>query len=710
MLDYGDLSEEIVFVYPTPSTICRSSSHTLYRISSNKFFINMGVKRSSDTKAVKASKKTKVEVSSESSASESDSGSDVSLSDNGSDDSVSEESGDELDELDEQEEKDELDELDELDEDNESETDEKENPDKKSSKENHAEQRQLLAERKLKRKSGIQVQQIKSLWERLRVNKPTPPKEVRDKLSNEIWELAKDCIADLVMKHDSSRVVQTLVKHSSKERRDIVVKSLKGSYYQLATSAYGKYLLIKLLHYGSKESRALIVDELHGKLRKLMRHREGAYVVEDLFVLYSNAEQKQQMIREFWGAEYAVFKESGKGKTVLDIVNESTEKRKLIMTNLSGTITASVEKGSTGFQILHAAMKEYVSILISDLDQYDSEIREFQELLGEQFAELVHTNEGSEVACSLIAIANAKERRNIMRGLKKHGKNLIENEFGNLVLITLFMTVDDTVSLHKNFDNELFTPELLPELLQSKFGRRPLLYLLKGLDGKYFNPLVKKELTKYEQLAYQKTSKKPQEQRRGELLEKALSQIYSNLLQAIKNDENEFVSKVLSSNIGAQTLAELILTPTTDEKINEEYRPQLIDVVFRNAIQGDVLEDYHLLNKVPFISRLVKSLTHGNEFKFDSEKKKLVQLKPEISIPGTGKEFTIKTFDEIVSNGRLADWCTGSGSFIVLSLYEVLDTANENAKLKELKKELKKFKKQLAEGNKGALIILKILN
>ena len=87
------------------------------------------------------------------------------------------------------------------------------------------------------------------------------------------------------MKHDASRVVQTLVKYSSKERRDIIVNSLKGSFYQLATSAYGKYLLIKLLHYGSKESRAIIVDELHGKLRKLMRHKEGAYVVEDLYVL-----------------------------------------------------------------------------------------------------------------------------------------------------------------------------------------------------------------------------------------------------------------------------------------------------------------------------------------------------------------------------------------------------------------------------------------
>ena len=164
-----------------------------------------------------------------------------------------------------------------------------------------------MNERKLQRKAGIQVQKIKSLWEKLRVTKPAPTKAQRDKLCDEVWELSHDVINDLVMKHDASRVVQTLVKYSSKERRDIIVNSLKGSFYQLATSAYGKYLLIKLLHYGSKESRAIIVDELHGKLRKLMRHKEGAYVVEDLYVLYSTSEQRQQMIREFWGSQYAVF-------------------------------------------------------------------------------------------------------------------------------------------------------------------------------------------------------------------------------------------------------------------------------------------------------------------------------------------------------------------------------------------------------------------
>lgn len=580
-------------------------------------------------------------------------------------------------------------------------------PNKKTSAEQHAEQRKLLSERKLKRKSGAEVEHIKSLWEKLRVKKPAPPQQVRERLCNEIWDLSKDVIYDLVLKHDASRVVQTLVKHTTKERRDLIVKSLKGNYYKLATSSYGKYLMVKLLHYGSKESRAMIVDELHGKLRKLMRHKEGAYVVEDLYVLYSSAEQKKQMIREFWGSEYAVFKESGKDKSIIDVVNESSERKQLIMANLSGTITASVAKGLTGFQILHAAMKEHVTILMDDIEKNDSQIRTFIDLLAEQFAELVHTQEGAEVACNLIAVANAKERKLIVRSLKDHAKKLIENEYGNLVLITLFMTVDDTVLLHKSFSTELITPELTPVIIQEKFSRRPLLYLLKGLDGKYFAPKVKEELAKYEKIAYQKTTRKPQEQRREELLSKALPLMYKSLLETTNPDNEMTLAKLLSVNMAAQFITELCLTPTDNEEVNSTLRPQLIDAIFDLTFKYDVLEDHHLLNKTPFFSRTLKSLIQGNELKWDRETKQLSKVE-DASIPHIGSAFAEKMADALSDEESAKKWISGQGAFVVLALLEALE-AQGSSHAKSLKKTLKKFKKDLAKDkdNKGAQLLVK---
>ncbi|QRG38858.1 hypothetical protein FDK38_003276 [Candidozyma auris] len=698
-----------------------------------------GTKRSAKSATTKESKKPKFSPQpvpeSESEASENeatfyqsaeegeDDSSDISGSelDSSSEQDDSDE-GDELDDLDDLDEKngadedDELDDLDDLkqddvEDDSNEKSDESEkaaDPNKKTSAEQHAEQRKLLAERKLKRKAGTEVERIKALWEKLRVKKPTPPKQVRDKLCDEIWELAHDVIYDLVLKHDASRVVQTLVKYSSKERRDKIVQALKGHYYQLATSSYGKYLLVKLLHYGSKESRALIVNELHGKLRKLMRHKEGAYVVEDLFVLYSTAEQKNQIIREFWGAEYAVFKDSGKGKTVLDIVNESAEKRQLIMTNLSGTIAASVEKGSTGFQILHAAMKEYVAILVEDPEKNDTQIREFIELLAEQFAELVHTQEGSEVACSLLALANAKERKVIIRSLKNHAKELIKNEHGNTVLIALYMTVDDTVLLHKSFSAELYTSELLPELIQEKFSRRPLLYLLKGLDGKYFSPKVKEELSRYEKIAYAKTTKKPQEQRRIELQSKALPSIYKALTSTLSPDSNPTFTKLLSVNMAAQFITELLLTPSDDEDVNTS-RSELVDAIFDITFKTDILEDHHLLNRTPFFSRSLKSLIHGDEFKFDNEKKKLVTVS-ESKLPGLGSFFAARCSSAILEGDTLSKWVSGQGAFVVLAVYEVL-ALKDHKESKNLTKALKKIKGDLKKDkdNKGAQLLLKLL-
>lgn len=550
---------------------------------------------------------------------------------------------------------------------------------KQTSKEQHAEQRKVLQERKLQRKSGVQVQHIKSLWERLRVKNPPVPKQVREKLCDEIWKLSKDVIRDLVLKHDASRVVQTLVKYSSKERREAVTTALKSHFYELATSSYGKYLLVKLLHYGTKDSRGLILDELHGKLRKLMRHREGAYVVEDLYTLYSSAEQKKQMIREFWGAEYAVFKESGKGKTIQEITSESVEKRTLIAKNLIGTITASVEKGSTGFQILHAAMKDYIQII------NDEETRELIELLHEQFAELIHTPEGADVACFLLARATAKERKQIIKSLKEHAMSLIKNEYGNLVVITLFLTVDDTVLVTKALFGEY--AEHLHELVVDKYSRRPFLYLLNGLDGRFFSPSVQKELKHYIELS-QETSKKPNDQKKRELLDKISPAFYKSI--------TDHTTEILSENIGSQFIGEVFLNnaPISDDK-REEAISALIE-----TFKGDFEEEEHPINKA-FSVRLLKSLIQGG--KWDAKTKTLIKL----DVPGIGSDFATRFYEEVIGDS-LEKWVENKDtSFIVVSIFESIDDKNAQF-FKDLKKIKKDVKKASQEDNKGAQLLVKL--
>lgn len=555
---------------------------------------------------------------------------------------------------------------------------------------NHGEQRKLLKERKLKRKSGNEIEQIKVVWERLRVKSPPLPKEIREKLSNEIWNLAKDVIADLVLKHDASRIVQTLIKYSSKERREQIVDSLKGKFYVLATSSYGKYLLVKLLHYGSRNSRQAIINELHGNLRKLMRHREGAYVVEDLFVLYATHEQRQQMIKEFWGSEYAVFREDHAGLTLEDVCAKSMEKRSIIARNLIGTITASVEKGSTGFQILHAAMREYVKIA------NEKEISEIIELLHEQFAELVHTPEGSEVACTLIAKATAKERKQILKGLKDHGEKLIKNEFGNLVFTTILLTVDDTVLVFKTFGPAV--KENFYDFVIDKYGRRPFLYLLVGLDGKYFSPIVKKDLLKYIEMS-KATSKKDDLVRRHELLKK-FAPIFLSVIA------KEYLD-VLLENLGSQYVSEILTNDEAYELLDENSIKTFNDVVSSiiTAFKGDIADKDHPIH-LPFNTRLLKTLIQGG--KWNNKEKK---LQPVQKVKGLGIEFAQTFYEDIIDSSNLLEWInTPDSSFTIVALYEALKDHKEG---KQFLKDLKSIQSQIeTDGepvNKGAQLLVKLL-
>lgn len=555
---------------------------------------------------------------------------------------------------------------------------------------NHNEQRKLLKERKMKRKSGTQIQQIKSLWERLRVKNPPMPKQLRDKLCDEVWELSKDLIKDLVMKHDASRIVQTLVKYSTKDRREQITRQLKGNFYVLATSSYGKYLLVKLLHYGSKDSIQLIIDELHGKLRKLLRHREGAYVVEDLFVLYATNEQKQQMIREFWGSEYAVFRDTHKGLTIEDACATSVEKRNIIARNLIGTITASVDKGSTGFQILHVTMKEYVKIADA------KEISEMIEMLHEQFAELVHTPEGCEVACTLIAKANAKERRSLLKSLKAHAESLIKNEHGHMVLVTILMTVDDTVMVHKTFGPAV--KEHCAEFIIDKFARRPWIYLLVGLDGKYFSPIAKDFYTKYELLS-KDTSKKDQLVRRTELLGKFAPNFLSSIKEAIAN--------ILKENLGCQFTSEILTNDLLYEQLSESDKKifeEVVDLVL-HYYKGSPSDADHPIHAA-YAGRLLKTMIQGG--KWNNKEKKLEPLK---HINALGPSLALKLFANIQEEGHLLNWINDKdSSFTIVALYETLrDTPEGKTVTKAINKLIGSIEHKDTE-NKGSKLLLKLID
>ena len=45
-------------------------------------------------------------------------------------------------------------------------------------------------------------------------------------------------VKDIVLKHDASRIVQTVVKHGGQKQRDEIAVELKGKYKELCNESY----------------------------------------------------------------------------------------------------------------------------------------------------------------------------------------------------------------------------------------------------------------------------------------------------------------------------------------------------------------------------------------------------------------------------------------------------------------------------------------
>jgi pumilio family protein 6 len=272
------------------------------------------------------------------------------------------------------------------------------------------EQKRLAAERKQAKPMGDIIQKSKKIWEQMR--RKDISKDERKKKIEEHQQMIRGHIKDLVFKHDASRVVQTALKYGSKSIREEVAQELKGTYVNLAQSSYGKYLVVKIMHYGTPETKKMVADEFLGHVKKLIKHREACFVIEDIYTQFGTPEQKARMVREFYGVEFAVFGKKGDADSSLrKILEQSPEKRAVIMKHLLELLTAVIGKGAVFFTIVHKAMLEYVSNVVPGTN----DATEFLELVKEHGTDIAFSKDGTQVMMRCLALGNAKVRQ-----LRKH--------------------------------------------------------------------------------------------------------------------------------------------------------------------------------------------------------------------------------------------------------------------------------------------------
>lgn len=314
---------------------------------------------------------------------------------------------------------------------------------------------------------------LKKLWEKIRL-KRMPRAERREFVAKSLVLVHKSggTVTDLIFKHDASRIVQSLVKYSeSKTERPQLLAALATHYVELAQSPYGRFVVLKALKYApDAAARSRIIAEFcaapgkggsSSSVTRLIRHKYADVIVDTIYCVYANAKERQAMVEHFYGAEYAILKQSasivakdgtsgaagkkgtaGKNNvTLATVLAQFPDKKERIVQQLKERLIGMVSKeGTVGRnEILHRVLFELFSN--QSLEEVVGLVAQptapFHMLLA-QLPSVVHTKPGSQLAMIVLAAMGAKERKLLLKALKPHAKAMACNEFGWMVLARVF--------------------------------------------------------------------------------------------------------------------------------------------------------------------------------------------------------------------------------------------------------------------------------
>ena len=520
-----------------------------------------------------------------------------------------------------------------------------------TSKEAHAKQKVEKQERKAAKPNADSIARSKKLWERLR-RKSHVPKEERKLLVVELFDIITGRVKDFVFKHDSVRVIQTALKYANIDQRKMIARELKGEYKTLAESKYAKFLIGKMLVHGDEETRDMVVPEFYGHVRRMIKHPEASWILDDIYRGIATSSQKATLLREWYGAEFALFKPSGTGPPSAELkklLEDHPEKRTPIMRSLHDLVNLLGQKKTTGFTMLHDAMLQQ----FLNLAPGSEEATEFIELLkgdeeGDLLKNLAFTKSGARLVCLALAYGNAKDRKQILKTYKETMKTLAYDAYGHQVLLAVYDVIDDTVLISKTVFAELVGKEPLSDshqqdLLQAINHLNARVTLLYPFCGKLKAILPNEDFKLLDEIQRIRTttSKKDPELRRKELI----TSLSPALLSLISSEAKALVS----TSFGCQFISEVLLDAPRG-------RDSAMNAVTALA-KGD--DETKALLDSPAAGRMLKSLVLGG--RFNPTTKKIDLADPAL---GFHDIFYGAIKDEILN------WATGANSFVVVGLLE----------------------------------------
>uniref|UniRef100_A0A4W3HQL8 Pumilio homolog 3 n=1 Tax=Callorhinchus milii TaxID=7868 RepID=A0A4W3HQL8_CALMI len=359
----------------------------------------------------------------------------------------------------------------------------------------------------------------KQIWESVRRKDCT--KEKRAELMKELQKLLHGKIKDVAFAHDSTRVIQCYIQFGEEEQRKEVFEELKEHLIELSKSKYGRHIVKKFLMYGNKQQVAEIIKSFKGEVKKMLRHSEASSIVEFAYNDKAVLEQRNLLTEELYGTKFMICK-SAACPTLDQVLESNPDWREGILEEMKQILAPMAQKEAV---IKHSLVHK---VFLDFFRHCPAKLRsEMIEAVREAVIYLAHTHDGARVAMHCLW----------------HGTT--KGEFSHLVLLAAFDCIDDTKLVKQIIISEIISS--LPSLINNKYGKKVLLYLLSPRDPGHIVPEIIKLLQEGDGNAY---SKKDAEVRRHELLEA----ISPALLEYLQENAREVVMNNATSVIVADIL------------------------------------------------------------------------------------------------------------------------------------------------------------
>ncbi|KAI6182460.1 CPL domain containing protein [Aphelenchoides bicaudatus] len=329
--------------------------------------------------------------------------------------------------------------------------------------------KQFLRELREKKKPQFKdSQKFKAIWEKLRSSKTSDSK--KEELAQQLWESVKGSSKQFIYAHDTSRVLQSLLTHGTADIRNDLFDELTPELIRMAKSEYAKFFVIKMLKNGSKRQRDVIISAMFGHFASLIQMKTASKIVELIFNDYATARQRFEIVSEFYGKEFVLFRGENNFQSLKEIHEKSPEKIELIMKNVEGVLRNLADKEQFKLSICHK--------LLSDFFVYCTSAQKLEmiDLIKERLPEICHSKEGSDVCIACISNTNAKDRKLILKSFKGLAVKSALDQYARRVLFSFFDTVDDTILLNKTITKEI--ADNIADVIYDKWGNTVLHYIV----------------------------------------------------------------------------------------------------------------------------------------------------------------------------------------------------------------------------------------